>query len=570
MGRVSKRKAIVFKQASEYKERHYKTGIYARLSSDCDRKKNESVEVQIEIAKKFVEEFNEKQNRERMDIVECYTDLGKTGSNFNREGFRKLMEDIRLGEINCVIVKDLSRFGRNYLETGNYIEKIFPFLGVRFIAVADGYDTEQMGNGTKQMSSEIKNLVNDMYAKDFSKKSKIRLKQNREEGAYVGGPPPYGYFSIWDGKIRKLVPDKHTSIIIPLIYRLFLEKESYIGVTDELNRRKINPPAIYKKQQEVYYSGEDSSYKGWDKSSVERILGSQTYIGTLVQGKTSITSRNEENRKYKPSKEWIIRKNAHEALIDEETYQKVQNLRKKIQERNESHKHPTRGCPLKEDIFGQVLYCGVCGRKMTRGSHVKTYKNGEKERIDSYFCLNGGQRKVMVCPKSNHISKRELVATLLPFIHVEFALNLKKTKYYVECGKEIMEKYRRKIQSKLREMEKKSRRFLEEEEKLYMDYHEGRITQKDYISYKRKQETRILDLKKQKEEQEKELKNIEKRSVSYLKDVRSLLQFKNEKELTKGMIETFLEKIYVYQEKRIEVIFTFSTELFHCKTQVNL
>ena len=140
MGRTSKRKAVTGQNVSTSEAKIYKAGIYARLSSEQDAKKNESIETQLEIGKKFVENFNQKGNGEVIHIVECYTDLGKTGTNFERDAFLKLLQDIRLGEINCVIVKDLSRFGRNYLEAGNYIEKIFPFLGVRFIAVADEFD----------------------------------------------------------------------------------------------------------------------------------------------------------------------------------------------------------------------------------------------------------------------------------------------------------------------------------------------------------------------------------------------------------------------------------------------
>ena len=186
MGRVSKRTSAHTAAAKETKV-GYKAGIYARLSSDQDKRKNESVEVQVMIAEKYIEEFNQ-EGTERIEIIDRYIDLGKTGSNFNRDEFQRLMQDIRLGDINCVIVKDLSRFGRNYLEAGNYIEKIFPFLGVRFIAVADGLDTGSKGNDTKQMAAEIKNLVNDMYAKDFSVKAKQHLKQRRQEGSYVGGP----------------------------------------------------------------------------------------------------------------------------------------------------------------------------------------------------------------------------------------------------------------------------------------------------------------------------------------------------------------------------------------------
>ena len=208
MGRLSKRGASWRKSECgrpeiSGKKKRYRAGIYARLSSsqgkegcgkrDCEpARKMESIKTQIEIAEKFVEEFNSQKSKEAIDIIRCYTDLGKTGSNFEREGFQQMMEDIRLGEINCVIVKDLSRFGRNYLEAGNYIEKIFPFLGVRFIAVADGYDTGMENCGNHQMASEIKNLVNDMYAKEFSQKARLHLRQRRIEGSYVGGAPLYG------------------------------------------------------------------------------------------------------------------------------------------------------------------------------------------------------------------------------------------------------------------------------------------------------------------------------------------------------------------------------------------
>lgn len=518
MGRISKRKRAVLGQIPENKRQNFKIGIYARLSSDNDEKKNESVEMQIAIAKKFVEEYNTKQNKDRMDIVKCYIDLGKTGSNFNRDGFRELMQDIRFGDINCVIVKDLSRFGRNYLETGNYIEKIFPFLGVRFIAVTDGFDTGKLGNDTKKITLEIKNLINEVYVKDSSKKAKIHLKQKREEGAYVGGPPPYGYLSRQDGKIRKLVPDPCTSPIVRLIYNLFLEKESYAGVTTELNRRRINPPVIYKKKKEVYYLAEDNNYKGWDKSSVERILQNQTYVGTLIQGKTSITGRNEKNRKNKPQEEWIIKKGIHEPLINSEDYEKVQRVREKIQRKTTMHKKVEKSYSNEERIFEHVCY---------RGKHeVK-------------------------------MSEKELMDIIIPSLYMAFAIYLKKIKYYVEYGKEIIEKHKDKIWFQQRIIEKKLRRALEEEGELYIEYHERKMTKENYTVYKIQQEKKIIDLKKQKEEQEGKLKKIEKISAGYLAAIHSLIKLRHETDITKEMLECFIEKIYVYPEKRLEIIFNF-------------
>lgn len=560
MGRVSKRKAVEKQFVVNSSVRRYRAGIYARLSSDQDIKKNESVEVQIEIARKFVEEFNQKNTGEVIDVVECYTDLGKTGSNFEREGFQRLLQEIRLGEINCVIVKDLSRFGRNYLEAGNYIEKIFPFLGVRFIAVADGFDTGKEGNENKQMASEIKNLVNDMYAKDFSKKAKIHLKQRREEGSYVGGPPPYGYISSWNDKRRVLIPDDNTAVIVKFIYERFVETESYAVVADLLYRRKINPPAIYKKTKEVYHSSDEKEYKGWDKSAVERILKSDTYSGTLVQGKTSITAKNERNRIHKSEEEWVVTKDAHESLISMELYRKAKEIQEKIAQKTASHKNHTKGYPIEENIFDSVLYCGVCGRKMTRTSYVKEYADGGKARLDGYFCLNGGQTKVTVCPESNRISKAELVDILRPLIRMEFAVFLDKPKKYVEFGNERISESVKRAEAKLHETEVKIRRFREEESSVYMDYRAGKILQKDYVAYKMQQEDKLIELRKVEEGQKKDIKTLEKLSGRYLSAIRALLKLKSGKELTKDMVEAFISKIYVYPGKRIEVLFTFTAD----------
>ena len=524
MGRVSKRGNLLRKTEGTITEgnvekQRYKAGIYARLSSNQDEKKKESIEVQIEIARKFVEEFNRSENGEVLEVIGCYTDVGKTGSNFERGGFQRLLQDIRIGKINSVIVKDLSRLGRNYLETGNYLEKIFPFLGVRFIAVADDFDTGKEGNENKQMASEIKNLVNDMYARDFSQKAKLHLRQRREEGSYVGGPPPYGYRAEQNGKRR-----------------------------------------ILKKTKEVYHIPGAGKYKGWNKSAVERILKSETYTGTLVQGKTSITARDEKNRIHKPEDDWVITKDAHEPLVDRELYQKSVEIREKMKECKASYNHPTKGYPIGENIFDGVLYCGVCGRKMTRSSYVKHYADGEKARLDGYFCLNSGQTKIKVCPDSNRISKNELVDILLPLIRMEFAVFLNKPKHYMEYGKERIAEAVKKAEARLRETEAKLRRSQEEESCVYMDYRVGKIPQKEYVAFKMSQVDILEDLRKQQESQKQEIRALDKLSGKYMAAIKALLKLKSGKELTKDMIEAFISKIYVYPGKRIEVIFTFTAD----------
>lgn len=559
MGRVSKRTFAPAVAAKEAKIR-YKAGIYARLSSDQDRKKNESVEVQVRIAEKHIEELN-REGTERIEIADRYIDLGKTGSNFNRDEFQRLMQDIRLGDIDCVVVKDLSRFGRNYLEAGNYIEKIFPFLGVRFIAVADGLDTGNRGSNTKQMATEIKNLVNDMYAKDFSVKAKQHLKQRRQEGSYVGGPPPYGYKAGWDKKIRKLAPDENTAGIVKHIFSLFIETGSYTAVADDLNRKKCNPPSVYKKTGKVFFDPEQGEYKGWDKGAVEHIVKSETYTGKLVQGKSSITARDEKNRIHKAEEEWVVKENTHEPVIDTALFAEAAEVRERLHERTGTHAHPTEGCPIGENIFDNVLYCGVCGRKMTRNSYVKTYADGRKARLDGYFCLNGGQTKVEGCPASNRISKAELVDILLPLLRMEFSVYLGKPKQYMEIVKEQLGTAGTVIDTKIRKAEREIVSAKEAERTKYVEYREGIIPQGEYVAYKMRQEGRLNDLNRQKEELEADRKNLDAVSGKYLAAARALLRLKSGRELTKEVVESLIRKIYVYPGKRIEVEFAYTNAL---------
>ena len=565
MGRVSKRGTstigtpVVSNRVTSGGKKRYKAGIYVRLSADSNERKSESIDVQEEIARKHIERLNQG-GQEVIDIIECYRDLGKTGSNFDREGFKRLMQDIRMGDIDCVVVKDLSRFGRNYLEAGNYIEKIFPFLGVRFIAVSDGIDTGDKGNDTKHMASEIKNLVNDMYAKDFSQKAKTGLRQRREAGSYVGGPPPYGYNAVWEGKVRALVPDKNTAGIVKHIYQSFIEKESYKAVTDDLNRRRVNPPAVYKQTGEVFCLP-GTEYKGWDKSAVERVIGSRTYAGTLTQGKTSITARDESSRIHKPEEEWVVKENAHEARVSTELYRKAQETKKKIEEASASRKHPAEGVPIGENIFEHVLYCGVCGRKMTRHSHVKTYADGHKGRLEGYFCLNAGQTKIAGCPEPNHISKKELTDILMPLLRTEFAVYLDKPKRFMEAGKEQISSA---IACSEKEGENLRRRIRQAEEKgteAYVAYREGKMPQKEYVSFKLEQDVRLREMERQEKELEEKQKGMEKVRERYLKAVRSMMKLKDTGELATEMVDSLIEKIHVYPGKRIEAELRYMNEM---------
>ncbi len=558
MARISKRKVSV----TEHKRVEkilIKVGVYARLSSDQDERKNASIDSQFEIVRQFVEDFNAS-NSERMKIVEYYADLGKTGTSFKRNEFQRLLQDIRLGDINCVIVKDLSRFGRNYLEAGNYIEKIFPFLGVRFIAVTEGFDTGVKGNESKQLVSEIKNLINDMYAKDFSVKAKVGLKQRREEGSYVGGPPPYGYKTIFENKIRKLVPDDNTAEVVSLIFESFVKHRSYAKVLKELHTRRINPPTIYKKTGQVFFL-EDSGYKGWESDTIRRILSARTYVGDLVQGKTSITAKNEKNRIHKAEGEWVIKLNTHVGLVSKELFEQVQEIRKEITEEVTKQKHHSDNYPIEENIFDDVFCCGVCGKKMTRTSRATTYADGTVRRVDAYYCANSKSSKVDICSTSNTITKQALVDILSSMMQVEFKVYLEKTKSYKALASKNIEDAKVAMGKEIRRIQVEQNKLEESVQKAYMNYRNGMIEQKDFVALKLSVEKKQEEIAERLCQCEERKKDMEKLGNKYISAIGALTTLKNKGVWTKDMVDALIEKVYLYPGKRIEVFYQFSNDM---------
>ncbi len=552
MGRISKRRHIPQTTAPKspgQAERFYRAGIYARLSVKKGES-SESIEVQVEIAKRFVEEWNESHS-DKIQVVDCYQDLGKTGTSFERDEFQRLMQDVRLGDINCIIVKDLSRFGRNYLEAGNYIEKIFPFLGVRFIAVADGYDTAEKIGETNQMATEIKNLVNDMYAKDFSAKARLSLAQRREEGSYVGGPPPYGYAAVWEGKIRKLVPDDKAAEIVRHIYGKFIETESYKAVADDLNRARVNPPSIYRKSGEMHCPP-DMPYKGWDKAYMEVLLKNEVYTGRLVQGKTSISPKKE--RVWTKEADWKVKEQAHVPLIEEAVFEQAKRIRQKIREKS---KNRISEYEIGENVFEDVLYCGVCGRKMTRHSHVREYADGSKRRVEEYFCGNGAATKTNLCPSPNHITKNCLEEILFSLLEAEFSVYLKRKRAYEKKGKEILAERKNELEKELKSVQDKKSVIDRQGSDAYMAYRMGNLTEEALVCERASREQALSELLEREREIQGKILQLGRKEKTFLDAVHALLKLRDKRIFTKELVTALVERISIYPGKRIEVVFAF-------------
>lgn len=299
----------------------FAAALYIRLSKEDGGRENAgTVENQKAVLENYVRE------RAEFSCFEFYIDNGFTGTRFERPEFSRMMEDIREKKVNCVIVKDLSRFGRNYLEAGDYLEHIFPALGVRFIAVTDQLDTFSPSYAREGLMLPLKNIVNDIYAKDISRKVKSALDVRMEEGRYAGGTAPYGYRK--SGKENgKLQVDEAAAAVVRSIFRIRAQGKSYAEIVRMLNAAGISPPGVHRFQTGMIKEA-NMKHTIWKRHAVENILKDEVYLGNMVRGKTRTALYRGEKRHKVPREDWIIIRGTHEAIISESLFQKVQALRK--------------------------------------------------------------------------------------------------------------------------------------------------------------------------------------------------------------------------------------------------
>ena len=378
----------------------FKAGLYARLSHETEENiERGTIETQMELMKNYVKDH------EDIVIEEEYYDASFTGTNFERPDFKRMLEDAKTGRINCIIVKDLSRLGRNYVEMGNYIERVFPFLNVRFIAVTDDFDSFRPGT---DLMMPLKNIVNEFYAKDISKKVSTAHRRKWTTDEYMCGFAPYGYLKSKTEKNR-IVVDEATAGNVRLIYKLFLEGKGYTSIAKYLNEQGIMSPLMYLKslgyQQNVKTNGV------WTKTTVKSILTNQAYIGSAVHGKVVIEKYNNIPLHATDPSEWVIVENTHEPLVDKETFEKAQERVKEISDAyfaKEFTKHP----PNEKNLLKGKIVCGDCGKGMrlsprTTKSYVYfcgTFSDGINPACSRHKIDQEDVNKAVFAQISNHTS----------------------------------------------------------------------------------------------------------------------------------------------------------------------
>ena len=511
----------------------FKAGLYARLSHEKEENiERGTIETQMELMKNYVKDH------EDIVIEEEYYDASFTGTNFERPDFKRMLEDAKTGRINCIIVKDLSRLGRNYVEMGNYIERVFPFLNVRFIAVTDDFDSFRPGT---DLMMPLKNIVNEFYAKDISKKVSTAHRRKWTTDEYMCGFAPYGYLKSKTEKNR-IVVDEATAGNVRFIYKLFLDGKGYTPIAKYLNEQGIMSPLMYLKslgyQQNVRTNGV------WTKTTVKSILTNQAYIGSAVHGKVVIEKYNNIPLHATDPSEWVIVKNTYEPLVDKEPFEKAQERVKKISDAyfaKEFTKHP----PNEKNLLKGKIVCGDCGKGMrlsprTKKSYVYfcgTFSDGINPACSRHKIDQEEVNKAVFAQISNHMR------CCIDALRVIRELNARSS------GLKKYDVYEKAITRQRRELEKVNRKFSE----LYGDYSEHLINESEYLTLKQQYLLKSEALKK-------EIDNLLVSQNLYSKNYKIDEDWENLinkylkcRKLNKELADAFVDKVQVFEDGRISV-----------------
>ena len=511
----------------------FKVGIYIRLSRGDGNLESDSIVSQRSLLNQYVKENN-------YIVVDEYVDDGYSGTNFERPSFKRMIKDIEIGKINVIITKDMSRLGRDYIGTGELIEKFFPNNNIRYIAINDGIDT--FIDNTNNDIAPFKAIMNDMYAKDISKKVKTSLHSRMKDGLYVSGRCPFGYQKDPINKNHLIINEEQASVV-RLIFDLALKGNTYHYIAQYLTKRKIKTPASYYNYvwntKCIKTSCISQEYGVWVDTTIKAILTNQMYVGDTVQGKTKkINYKLKKTVKNSPT-DLIIVENTHEAIINRDTFNYVQTLLPKNVKRPEKKRFY---------LLDGLLYCGDCQHRITIRYQNKT---GRSYTTCDYYRTYS---KYHVC--TTHTNNYEtLERVILDNIRDVCKNYLDKNKIKDSIGNMEFEDNTLKIKKQIDSLEIANNKLLNNLDKTYMDMLKGIIDEEQYIriSENLKQEiannkSSIDNLKNEGSESNKiDNKMIEK----YINEFLSL------ENPTRELIINLVEKIYIYQNKTIDIIFTF-------------
>lgn len=545
MARVSRKQNTIKPEVKE-KASLVQAAVYLRLSvkdngkDDCD-----SIENQEMIVRNYLK------NKPDIAIAKVFVENGHTGTVFDRPVFNSMMEAVESGIYNCVVVKDLSRFGRNALDATDYITNKFPEMGIRFISVRDNYDSELDTDGKDQMYIMIDNFINELYSKDISRKSCTVLRSKRKQGLYIGGYAPYGYKKSEDDKYV-LEIDEEAAAVVRKIFEWRAEGQGYSEIYNRLNKMHIPSPTYYKYLKGIYsnYSKTGKQYP-WSKHVLFDMLRNQTYIGDVVQGKQLAGLY--QNQKLQPvgKDKWIIVEGKHEPIISKELFEAVQRVNETKQAEYEKNANKYN-LPKVENLYTGYVFCGDCGfaMKMVRSLSTKkdkayyTYKCGNYHMHGKDYCT----------PKK--LRKADLDGAVLETIKLHIAL-------FVDMKEELkrlnnnsaIRVHTKETLRKIKELQLQEDRISRIRASLYDDYKDGLLTSEEFVEMRDLYSKQLDDIRSELKslEEDKNYREVEVKTSGVWN--KAVMQFKNPQEVTRELIEAVIDRIDVYDNEKIKITF---------------
>ena len=523
----------------------FNVAIYIRLSrEDGDKEESDSVGNQRKLLAEYIAK------KEDFILYDVYVDDGYSGTNFNRPSFQRMIADIEDGEVNCVVVKDLSRFGRDYIDTGRYLERYFPEMGVRFISVTDGIDSMKQAY---DMLLPIKNIFNEQYARDISKKIQATVKSKQKAGEFIGAFTSYGYKKSPVDK-HKLVIDDYAADVVRRIFSLYIQGYGKQKIAKLLNAEGVLCPAEYKKVNGENYKNcnclESTTY--WSYSTINSILHREMYVGNMVQGTKRQRMRSKQKKMTK--EEWIIVENTHEPIIDKVTWEKARSL---LQKR-------TRELDLEtnKNIFAGFVKCGDCGRAMAKNM----WRRADGSKTYSLYCGTYKRNGKQYCtPHTLPMAVLEDIVLGDLKVIAHSADNLKEL---VQSQSFTASKVKRIADTELSKIKTELERVKKLKKSIYEDYREELISKEEFLSYQE-------DYLKKEELYSKQIEALEeKKNDNVTEDVfetpwlKRLLELKDIESLDRDIVVEMISEIKVYENRKIKITYNFGNELEHLFSSV--
>ena len=508
--------------------------LYMRLSREDSKDAEDSLGKEesnsISNQRKLLLGFLKKQQEFADSPVVQYVDDGFSGTGFERPSFVRMMEDVKKGGIQCVIVKDFSRFGRDYIELGDYIEHIFPFMQVRFISVNDGYDSEEYKGKTPDIDVPFRNLAYALYSQDISDKVKSSLAARRKKGLYIGSLPPYGYRRNMNGLLE---PDEEAKVVVRRIYREYLEGTGLTELTRKLNGEGVPCPKQYKINKGVLRGEKERSLKEkayfWVPTTLQQILHNEIYIGVISAGTYKNGPLGSGKRVFVPEGERVRVEDAHPAIIDKDAFREVQE---KMQRKKKGE--------ARQFLLKGLVRCGECGRLMVRKKGLFRCKYQEFT-----------EHKDM-----GSFPEQELEEIVWKAVDVQLLLLEEKEEVF-RRERELCEKRRKELGVEVKRKRQQTEKKKQEWKTLYQQYRKGEMGKKEYLARKKWEGSRAEEMEREVAGMKAEVESLGKRIDEIDGGEASVEEWMRRKGDKRELLLCMVERVDVYVDKRVAIIWRF-------------